>query len=105
MNTSGPMTPTRMAAISRWRASDRGTLEGNVDDLQCGVFLQSVDVEFNADTGALDAAEGGHRMERAVLVHPGGAAFEASRQAGRFLYVVTPDRSTQPDFQRVRPRD
>src|SRR6185312_12668433 len=50
-------------------------------------------------------AKGRHGMERAMLVYPGGAAFEAGGEPRRFLHVVAPDGAAQTDFQRVGTRE
>src|SRR6266404_4135871 len=108
MKTSGPMTPTRIAATSPRLSMAAGLVtgafmasEGNVDDLDCRVLLEAIDVEFDADARTFYATEGRHGVQCAVLIHPRRSAFQLAGVASRFLRIVTPNRSAKPYLERI----
>src|SRR5688572_10519344 len=75
----------------------------HIYDLYGRVLLKPIHVELDADSRALDAAERRHRMKRAMLVHPGGAAFQLIRVLRGFVRIVAPDGTAQPDIERICP--
>src|ERR1700678_1498012 len=62
------------------------------DSLNFCVLLQSVLAEFAADSGLLEAAERGARIEDVVAIHPNRARTDAVRDRMSFLDVARPDR-------------
>src|SRR5882757_7665537 len=73
----------------------RWSSELHVEHLERGVFLQPVSAEFDADAGALDAAEGNVRPHCRMLVDPRTARIEASRNLGSTLDIAAPDGASE----------
>src|SRR5881398_2214690 len=73
--------------------------------LDRGKLLQAVHSEFDTEPGLLHAAEGSIWLNRAVLVDPDRAGFDALDHTLGALEIRTPDRASKTHRSRIRLRN
>src|SRR5690349_20141232 len=102
-----------MASSACERLSDMGnsfagmrscsaSLTSIMDDMERDELFESVLAEFDAETRGLDAAERNVGPDRAMLVDPGGAAFDLHGEVACAGDVGGPDGAAQPEADIVR---